>query len=363
VTEPRPLDRRRRERLLDWRSGGWVLVAGAAVAAVALVLILRSRDAPHGASRVPFDTAPSRVPVERITDTGLGRDGIPALDAPAVMPGAGVASWNEAHRGKYLVSGDRVIGVWIQGAARAYPLRVLAWHEVVNDVLASVPIAVTYHPLSDAIVVLDRRVDGETLELGTSGLLYESTSLLYDRHADPVASSLWSPLRAEAVAGPAAARRATLAVLPASVVRWGEWLAFHPDTTVLRPDERFVERYERDPYGNYLKTRTLRFPVAAFPPPGALRPWSPILVTLDPLEPGGASVHSLAADAAVSGEVAGAPGIEILPGDDPASVVARRDARSGTAYALWWAWHAATAAYDAPAEASRSNRRASSKMR
>lgn len=341
MDDPRP------DRLLGWWSGGWVLAAAGALAVLAAVWTIRSAGAPRATRGTSFDLTAARVPAERITPTGLGPDGIPSLDLPQVMRGADVATFNEEHRGKYLVSEDRVIGVRIDGTARAYPLRVLNWHEVVNDVVSGVPIAVTYHPLCDSIVVFDRRSAGRTLELGTSGLLFESNLLLYDRRADGVPSSLWSQLLAAAVAGPAAERGATLDVLPVSVLRWREWLALHPDTTVLRPDDQLLERYERDPYGNYYLTRKPRYPVAAYPPPGPLAPWTRVLVPLPAADGAESTVLPLEGEAAGA---AGLAGVEIVAGaEPPASVVAGPEARAGTVYARWWAWHAVRARAPSPA--------------
>jgi hypothetical protein len=315
---------------------GIVVALALATAAFVTALVLRER-APAKGGGPGSSPWPELAVSGRVADSGLGRDGIPALDLPPAMAGADVARLNEAMRGKYLVSDDLVVGVSIGGASRAYPLRVLAWHEVANDVLGDVPIAVTYHPLSDAVVVLDRRTGGETLELGTSGLLHESGLVLYDRRARADASSLWSQLRAEAIAGPAAARCARLAVLPASLVRWEEWRALHPDSSVVSPDDRLLDRYAREPYGSYHHTRTLRYPVAAWPPPAPHPPWTHVLALV--AEHGGtAEVHAL--EGATSAEIA--PAIAIRGRDgERATVVAGPGATAGTVYALWWAWHAA----------------------
>ena len=113
--------------------------------------------------------------------------------------------------GRFLVPGDLVIGLSLHGEARAYPLEILALHEVCNDTLGGEPILVTYQPLCDSAVVFERRVDGHTREFGVSGLLYNSNLLMYDRHPEqPQDESLWSQLQFRALAGPAAAQHATL---------------------------------------------------------------------------------------------------------------------------------------------------------
>lgn len=273
------------ERLISWRAGGWqLLVAGVLILIVSawLVLpVLRSSGGAIGDGRhvesYGFDLSDLRVPPGPLVAAGLPRDGIPALVEPPVMAAAKVAALNEGRRRKYLVADDRVVGVSLGGESRAYPIRVLNWHEVVNDTLGGVAIAVTYHPLCDSVVVFDRRVGDEVLEFAVSGLLYNSNQLLFDRERPEHESSLWSQLLARAVAGPAAIDDTPLVVLPASLARWEVWLQHHPDTTVLEPDPSRMKRYERDPYGNYLRTGKLRFPVDPLPPRDVLATMAPVL--------------------------------------------------------------------------------------
>jgi len=213
-----------------------------------------------------FDLAGCLVDSALIVASGMPRDTLTPLDYPLLMTAAAVDSLNRAERGKYLVSDDLVIGVVVAGRARAYPVRVLAWHEIANDTLAGRPIAVTWHPLCGSAVVVDRRVGDATLNLGQSGLLWNSNLLLYDRDAPPGRASLWSQLQARAVAGPAAARGDSLAVLPHTLTSWSRWRAEHPGTTVPFPDQALRPSYKREPYGAYTGSDLLRFPVAPLPP-------------------------------------------------------------------------------------------------
>ena len=283
-----------RARRLSFRSGGWVLLLAALLTLLAawplLRPVLRSRgaravgDGTHVES-YGFDLAKLSVPRAGLAASGLPKDGIPTLDRPQTIPGRDVA---DRYRGrqKYLVTDDEVIGMVVNGEAGAYPLRVLNWHEVVNDMLGGKPIVVTYSPLSDGTAVFDRVLSGKTVEFGVSGLLYDSNLVMYDRGG----GSLWSQLRAEAIAGPALGT--ALTILPCARTRWGAWLAAHPETSVLRPDPAFEERYRRDPYGNYVVTGKLRFPVDAMPPPGvppmtrmmAWRPSAAVPWQVSPLE-------------------------------------------------------------------------------
>jgi hypothetical protein len=155
----------------------------------------------------------------------------------------------------FLRGDDRVVGVLQEGIAKAYPLRILNWHEVVDDVVGTTPIAVTYCPLTGTAVVYDRRAGGRTATFGVSGRLYQSNVLLYDHETD----SLWSQLLAQAVAG--AATGTPLHALPAVVTTWSDWQRTHPDTRVLSIDTGYPRDYSRDPYAGYRTSSALMFPV------------------------------------------------------------------------------------------------------
>ncbi len=254
------------------RGAWWIAVAVAvffvAVAAVQIREVQRSRGpVSRGDGKNPatygFDLASLTVPARWLA-AAMPRDRVETLDLPPLLAAAGVDSLNRAERGKYLVADDLVIGVVVHGEARAYPLRVLNWHEVANDTLGGVPVAVAWHPLSGSAVVLDRRRGDSVLSLGISGLVWNSHHLLYDRGA--VEPSLWAPILGAAVAGPAAAD--TLAVVPSALVPWGAWRAAHPTTTVPLPDRAMRAAYKRDPYGNYQSGDVLRYPVVPLPPSG-----------------------------------------------------------------------------------------------
>jgi hypothetical protein len=252
------------------RGAWWIAAAAAvffvAVAAVQISEVRQSRQRPavgDGKDPATYGFDLSNLTIARPwLAAAMPRDRVQTLDHPPLLAAAGVDSLNRAERGKYLVGDDLVIGIARGGQARAYPLRVLHWHEVANDTLAGVPVAVAWHPLSGSAVVLDRRLDGRVLSLGVSGLVWNSHHLLYDRGAD--ASSLWAPILAAAVAGPAVGD--TLTVIPAALVRWEDWRLAHPHTTVPWPDPAMRKAYKRDPYGNYQSGDVLRYPVAPLPP-------------------------------------------------------------------------------------------------
>jgi hypothetical protein len=302
-----------------------------------------------------FDLSTCLVPTETLVAGGIPKDGIPVLDFPAVTPGSeAIVPARGGHRGKFLVSSDRVIGVVRNGRARAYPLRMLAWHEVVNDTLGGKPILVTYSPLGDAAVVFDRRVPGlasagpgrkRPLEFGVSGLLYNSNLLMYDRRDSVAEESLWSQLQFRAIAGPAAARGARLTVIPCDLVHWSDWIARHPETSVLKPDPAVARRYERDPYGSYYGNDLLRFPVKPLPADRFLPKKTPTLIVgvgdvwrVFPLP-------ALAARADSNGQSRGFVGrstVRFTYRDDPPAAWVERergDPITSVCHAFWFAWY------------------------
>jgi len=190
---------------------------------------------------------------DRWLAAAMPRDALPALDRPALLNIAQVDSLNRAERGKYLVSEDLVIGVVVGAEARAYPLRMMHWHEVANDTVGGRPLAVCWHPLSGSAVVLEG-----PMQWSVSGLMWNSHHLIHD-----FAGSLWVPLLAEAVAGPAAGQ--TLPVIPSALVTWGEWRTAHPLTRVPYPEPEHRAAYKRDPFGNYASGETIRYPVKPLP--------------------------------------------------------------------------------------------------
>lgn len=264
---------------MNWKSGGWVLLLGLAM--VAAVVVWRvgtwvgGEGGAIGDGRDPasygFDLEGLSPAIgATLVGSGLSRDQMPALDEPPTMDPVELGLFNEAHRGKYLVADDWVVGVTIDGASRAYPLRLLNWHEAINDRLGGRAILVSYHPLCDSVAVYDRSVDGTTRRFGISGLLYDSNVVLFDRESE----SLWSQITGAAIAGSAAGR--ALEALPASLARWSDWLAARPDTTIAAPDAAKLKRYQKNPYGGYLLTGKLRFPVD--PPPDRERQMEPVLL-------------------------------------------------------------------------------------
>jgi len=258
-------------------SSGWWVAVAAVLVSLAIFLIAIVGSDPHptpsgdgkAVASYGFDLTHSLIPKEHIIASGMPRDGLTALDEPDMLDLDEVDLRGSKGRGKFLVSNDRVVGMWIAGHARAYPLRFLRWHEVVNDTVGGVPIVVSYNPLCDSVVVAERRAGTDVLNFGISGLLFNSNLLLYDHREGIHTSSLWSQLQARAITGPAVGNR--LRLLPAALASWADWRSAHPDTLVMAPLDRLKSVYKRDPYHSYFGSDLLRFPVSPLPTAGDLR--------------------------------------------------------------------------------------------
>jgi hypothetical protein len=249
------------------RSGWWVAVAAVACSVLVAIWVLRLPGQATTGDPQPFLLEPCLVDRTELI-RAMAPDALRALTGPGVMTPSEVERANEAERGKVLVPSDSVVGVAFGGETRAYPLRLLRWHESVNDTVGDQPIAVTYSPLSGSVAVWNRVVNGRTVELAVSGRLLDSTTLLYDRGAPDGASGLWHQLTGAAITGPDIGLRLT--PLPAVLATWEDWRDRHPDTAVMAPDPGSKQLYKRDPYHSYRGSDVLRFPVAPRPPTGGL---------------------------------------------------------------------------------------------
>lgn len=196
-------------------------------------------------SLLGFDLSNATVPVDEIHRGGPPPDGIPAIDEP---------NFTAASEVDYLEPGDTVIGFSHGGVERAYPLRILVWHEIVNDTVSGRPVAVVYCPLCGTATVFDRSIDGKEVRFGVSGLLYNSDVLMFDRGT----KSLWSQLGMEAVSGSLAGTPLTW--LPSSQMAWKAWKERHPDGEVLNTRTGFNRDYRNLPYQGYEDSPRTMFP-------------------------------------------------------------------------------------------------------
>jgi Protein of unknown function (DUF3179) len=194
-----------------------------------------------------FDLSHHVVPPAEIRDGGPAKDAIPAVLEPQFV---------KAEHATFLESNDKVIGVVVQGRARAYPIKILNWHEVVDDSIAGTPLAVTFCPLVQGAAVYNRDAGGKTLTFAVSGKLYQSNLVLYDEGTQ----SLWSQLEGQALAGPMAGQK--LAAIPSTIVTWEAWQKKYPSTDVLSINTGYTRDYGVDPYWGYEHGDQVVSPVA-----------------------------------------------------------------------------------------------------
>ncbi len=186
------------------------------------------------------------IPLDKVRGGGPPKDGIPSIDNPVFV---GV------DESRFMSDSDIVVGVEISGETKAYPLFILVWHEIVNDTIGDVPVSVTYCPLCYTSQVFERVIDGQEVEFGTSGKLYNSNLLMYDR----LTESYWSQALGLAVTGELSGY--SLDLIPFDIITWGDWKSIHPDTLVLTTDTGYLRSYATDPYGSYYTEPRIMFPV------------------------------------------------------------------------------------------------------
>jgi len=179
------------------------------------------------------------IPVSDIKHGGPPRDGIPSIDRPNFI---------HASQANFLQDTDRVLGITIGQQARAYPVRILNWHEIVNDG----NVLISYCPLCGTGMAFSAHLSN----FGVSGLLYNSDMLLYDRATE----SLWSQILGRAISGKLKGQY--LEMLPLEHTSWGLWRETHPETLVLSTQTGYARPYTRSPYGDYHRSDSLYFPVS-----------------------------------------------------------------------------------------------------
>jgi len=195
-----------------------------------------------------WDFSEHSIPLNEILSGGPKKDGIPAIDRPRFVDAS------KASR-MFLEAGARIIALVVNGKKKAYPIKILNWHEIVNDRIGGRHVVVTFCPLCGTGMVFDANAAGRQLNFGVSGLLYQSDVLLYDRQTE----SLWSQIKQEAVTGKMTGTR--LQLLPSTQTTWGAWKKQHPDTFVLSTQTGHFRDYGSDPYENYYASREVMFQV------------------------------------------------------------------------------------------------------
>ena len=216
------------------RAAAWLcLLTLAAVSAAAPAL---AEPALWKASWPVTDFSKKSVEFSEIRSGGPPKDGIPPIDRPRFVPQAEYRATGES---------EPVIAFARDGDARAYPLRILIWHEIVNDVIGGIPVSVTYCPLCNSAIVFDRRLDGKVLDFGTTGKLRNSDLVMYDRQTE----SWWQQFTGEGIVGEMTGRR--LRMLPARVESLSRFRARFPDGSVLVPNDPGMRPYGVNPYVGY----------------------------------------------------------------------------------------------------------------
>ncbi len=183
----------------------------------------------------------------KIRGGGPPKDGIPSIDEPTYV------SVDEAD--EWIADDELVLAIDYEGVTRAYPLQVMVWHEIVNDEIAGDPLLVTYCPLCGSGIAFERTIAGQAIEFGTSGKLYNSNLVMYDRKTD----TYWSQIDGRAMVGSLAGRQLTPVSI--DIVSWGDWKAANTGSEVLDRDTGYSRDYGRDPYGSYYEDDALLFPV------------------------------------------------------------------------------------------------------
>jgi len=189
------------------------------------------------------------IRLDEVVWGGVRQDGIPPLRSPKMIP---------AGKARYLDDGDVVFGLEVDGDARAYPKRILGWHEMFVDEVGGVPVAGVYCTLCGTMILYGTRIEGRNHELGTSGFLYRSNKLMYDQ----ATQSLWNTIWGEPVIGPLVGQDLRLERRSVVTTTWGEWRKRHPKTRVLSLDTGHQRDYaEGAAYREYFATDELMFGV------------------------------------------------------------------------------------------------------
>ena len=196
------------------------------------------------------DPGKMKIRLEEITWGGVQVDGIPALDNPKLIAAADAGD---------LLDDDLVFGVEINGDARAYPLRIMGWHEMFNEVIGGVPVALAYCTLCGSGILFESLIEGrnQPFVFGSSGLLSRSNKLMFDRETD----SLWNQFTGKPVVGPLVGSGIQLKVLPVVISSWLRWRNSHPKTRVLSLETGYRRNYGSGVvYADYFGSQDLMFP-------------------------------------------------------------------------------------------------------
>ena len=235
--------------------------------------LLAPETPPRGASE-EFSTDFTRhnVSYREILSGGPPKDGIPAIDRPTFVSTKSAAAW--------LKPREPVVAVRVDGNARAYPIQILMFHEIVNDVVAGQPLIVTFCPLCNTAISFKSELNGKRLTFGTTGRLRNSNLIMYDRQSE----TWWQQATGRAIAGRHTGKQ--LEFYPAQMIAWETFAKANPGGKVLSRDTGFTRSYGRNPYAGYDDVDRPPFLYRGPKTPGVLRPVERVLA----LELGGNAV-------------------------------------------------------------------------
>ena len=183
------------------------------------------------------DTSKKIIELDELQSGGPGKDGIASIDSPQFISIEAAAEW--------LKPQEPVIALEIGGKAKAYPLQILIWHEIVNDTLGDIPIAASFCPLCYSAIVFDRRFDETTLAFGVSGYLRNSDMVMYDRQTE----TLWQQFEGQGLIGQYAGKHLTK--MPTQIISFAQFRKAYPKGTVLSRETGHERAYGRNPYTGY----------------------------------------------------------------------------------------------------------------
>jgi len=198
--------------------------------------------------KIVFEGEPDPlVEIDKIISGGPPMDGIPSIDDPKFISVSEADEW--------IGDDELVLALEHKGITRVYPLQILVFHEIVNDFIAEDPILITYCPLCGSGIAYEGKIGDERVEFGTSGKLYNSNLVMYDRKTQ----SYWTQIGGLAIVGELTGMRLT----PVSIdtVVWRDWKVAHPDSEVLSKDTGHSRNYGQDPYGGYYENSFVWFPL------------------------------------------------------------------------------------------------------
>ncbi len=204
--------------------------------AIAVSLTENSQASSWSIAWPKTDFSKHSIPLSEIMSGGPARDGIPPIDNP---------KFKSVDKIKNIQPKEPVISLVVNGEAKAYPLQVMTWHEIVNDRIGNIPVTVTYCPLCNAAIVFDRRLDGKILDFGTSGKLRHSDLIMYDRQTE----SWWQQFLGESVVG--VMTGAKLKRIPARLESFQRFKKKYPEAMVLVPNNKMSRQYGSNPYAGY----------------------------------------------------------------------------------------------------------------